>query len=158
MDDGSRVFTHDPSKWTATEGYPLALFTEPRKFSNGTATIEFKLIGGTDDYSGGLVFGHAGGATYYYVRYNTKDGDVAVWRMDGPKRTVLKHGEQHEQLAKNVWHTLELTVDGRNVRASVNGGRIPVEHELDAPASGQLGLWVKPDVRTAFRNLRVASR
>ena len=156
--DGAVVFTHEGDKWGTREGFPLALFNEPAAFANGTATVEFKLLKGSDDYSAGLVFGHTGGPTYYYVRYNTKDGNVAIWRMDGPKRTVLKHGEAHEQLAKNVWHTLELTVDGRKVRASVNGGKLPVEHELDAPAPGRLGLWTKADVTTAFRNLSARPR
>lgn len=151
------IIAHDGTKWTAKEGYPLAVFKAPREFSNGAVSIEFKLVGGTDDYAAGLVFGRDG-TEYYYVRYNTKDGNVALWRMDGPKRTVIKHGEHHEQLAKGEWHTLELRVDGRKVRARVNGGPIVVEHELDEPVVGQLGLWTKPDATTAFRNLRVSRR
>lgn len=150
--DGDQlVYTHDPAKWASKEGFPLMVFGRPDDFSGGTARIDFKLIGGTDDYSAGLVFGHQGGETYYYARYNTKDGNVALWRMDGPKRTVIKHGEHHEQLPKNVWHRLEIAVDGRKVRARVNDGPLVVEHEFDQPVKGRLGLWVKPDVATAFR-------
>ena len=151
---GSTVTTHDGSKWPGTPGFPLAVFEEPRAFSSGAASIEFKLLGGSDDFSGGLVFGRRDGS-YYYVRYNTKDGNVALWKMEGAKRAVIKHGEAHEQLEKGEWHTLELVVDGAMVRATVDG-RLTVEHTLDAPpAAGQLGLWTKPDATTAFRNLRV---
>jgi hypothetical protein len=150
--DGA-VITHDGTKWTAREGFPLALFRQPESFSEGTVWIDFKLIGGSDDYSAGLVFGHGGGESYYYVRYNTKDGDVALWRMDGPKRTVIRHGADRAQLPKDEWHRLELRVRGSSVRASV--GRLYVEHDLEAPASGRLGLWTKPDVTSAFRNLQV---
>ena len=156
-DRAAAVITHQGSKWTAKEGYPLALFNEPIEFANGTVLMDFKLVAGSDDYSAGLVFGHAGPG-YYYVRYNTKDGNVALWRMDGPKRTVIMHGEHHEQLAKNAWHTLELTVDGAKIRARVNGGPLAVEHQLDRPVTGRLGLWTKPDATTAFRNLRVSRR
>lgn len=152
--DASGVMTHDASKWAAKEGYPLAVFDEPATFTSGTASIEFKMIGGTDDYTAGLSFGHRG-ASYYYVRYNTKDGNVALWRMDGPKRTVIKHGEHHEQLARNQWHRLELMVQGRRVRAVVNGGALQVEHDLDRPVSGRLGLYTKPDATSAFRHLEV---
>lgn len=150
------VITHDGTKWAEKEGYPLALFRDPRDFSAGTVWIDFKLIGGTDDYSAGLVFGHAGGGSYYYVRYNTKDGNVALWRMDGPKRTVIKHGLEHAQLAKDEWHRLELTVTGRKIRAAVPGTSLVVEHYLEHAISGRLGLWTKPDVTTAFRNLQVS--
>ena len=156
--DGTTVVTHDPKGWTAKEGFPLALFDEPESFSNGTLRIRFKLIDGTDDYSAGLVFGHAGGASYYYARYNTKDGNVAIWRMDGPKRTVLKHGEHHEQLPRNVWHELVVTIDGRKIRASVAGRALAVQHELEEPPSGRLGVWTKPDAASAFSGLRVERR
>ena len=150
---GVPTFTHDASKWTAKEGYPLALFAAPAEFRNGTVSIEFKLVSGGDDHTAGLAFGH-NGASYHYVRYNTKDGNVALWRMDGPKRTVVKHGEAHEQLAKGEWHRLELTVQGRKIRAVVDG-RLGVEHELAEPVAGRLGLWTKPDASSAFRNLKV---
>jgi hypothetical protein len=152
-DKGITVVTHDGSKWPGTPGYPLALFEEPGEFSQGTASIEFKLIGGSDDYPAGLAFGHTG-QSYFYVRYNTKDGNVALWRMDGPERTRIKAGEAEEQLEKGVWHRLDLIVDGATVRARV-GERLSVEHTLDAPPAGKLGLWTKPDATTAFRNLRV---
>lgn len=153
--DAHGVITHDASAWTAKAGYPLALFERPASFSGGTASIEFMLIGGTDDYTAGLTFGHQG-SSYYYVRYNTKDGNVALWRMDGPTRTVIMHGAHHEQLARNQWHRLELRVEGRRVRASVNGGPLQVEHELEQPVSGRLGLYTKPDATSAFRNLAVS--
>ena len=153
-EDGAIVTTHDGSRWPGTAGYPFAVFEQPSDFSSGVASIEFKLIGGTDDYPAGLVFGRRG-ESFFYVRYNTKDGNVALWRMDGPTRSRISNGAIREQLEKDVWHTLELVVEGANVRATVNG-RLTVEHTLDVPpAPGQLGLWTKPDATTAFRNLRV---
>jgi hypothetical protein len=153
---GTTVVTHDGKLWKAKEGYPLALFTRPATFGNGSARVEFQLVDGGDDRTAGLVFGHSP-QRYYYVRYNTKDGNVALWRMDGPKRTPLKHGEAHEQLERGAWHRLELVVDGRKIRASVNG-KLHVEDELDVAPVGPLGLWVKPDSTTRFRSLTVTAR
>lgn len=152
-EDGAPVVTHDGTQWSGAEGFPLALFDPPLMFGNGTARIRFRLMGGSDDFSAGLVFGYKPDATYYYVRYNTKDGNVALWRMDGPKRSVIKHGEQHEQLAKRQWHELTLTVDGARIAASVNG-RLHVAHTFDAPPRGLLGLWTKPDASSAFTGWR----
>lgn len=159
LDGDDDVIVHHGDKWPGKEGYPLVLFKDPRTFTNGTASIEFKLLNGSDDFSAGLAFGYSAETkSYFYVRYNTKDGNVALWRMDGPKRTVIKHGEHHEQLSKNAWHRLELTVDGRKVHARVAGRALEVEHELDQAPSGRLGLWTKPDATSAFRNLDVSAR
>jgi hypothetical protein len=154
--DGTAVFTHDGRKWSGAAGFPLALFETPASFTSGTVRVQFRLIDGSDDRTAGLVFGYRPRGTYYYVRYNTKDGNVALWRMDGPKRTVIKHGEQHEQLRVGEWHELQLTIDGRRVRAAVNQ-KLHVDHELEEPPSGQLGLWTKPDATSAFRNLVVSA-
>jgi hypothetical protein len=148
-EEGAPVITHEGAKWTGDEGYPLALFNEPAAFTDGTARIAFKLIDGSDDFTAGLVFGH-NGTSYYYVRYNTKDGNVALWRMDGATRTVIKHGDAHEQLARGEWHQMVLTIDGRRVRAAVDG-RLGVEHELEQAPAGRMGLWTKPDATSAFR-------
>jgi hypothetical protein len=154
-EQGAPVVTHDGTKWSGAPGFPLALFDPPAPFQSGTARVRFRLMGGSDDYSAGLVFGHAPDSTYYYVRYNTKDGNVALWRMDGPTRSVIKHGEVHEQLEKQAWHELVLVVEGARIRASVNG-RLHVEHTLDTPPSGLLGLWTKPDATSAFTGWQVS--
>jgi hypothetical protein len=157
MAGDAQVITHDPKQWNGAAGFPLALFDEPKQFANGTVRVQFRLVAGKDDHTAGLVFGHQPGGTYFYVRYNTKDGNVALWRMDGPTRTVVKHGDEHAQLELGTWHDLQLTVDGRRVRASANG-RLHVEHELDQPVTGRLGLWTKPDAASAFRNLVVTPK
>lgn len=152
-ENGEPVVTHDGTKWTGAEGFPLALFEPPIVFGSGTARVRFRLMGGSDDYPAGLVFGYQPDGTYFYVRYNTKDGNVALWRMDGPTRSVIRHGEALEQLAKHEWHELTLVIDGARISASVNG-RLHVEHTLDAAPSGRLGLWTKPDATTAFTGWR----
>lgn len=157
VEDGVEVTTHNAANWSGQEGFPFALFDPPVPFSSGIARIEFKLIDGDDDFSAGLAFGYQPRGTYYYVRYNTKDGNVALWRMDGPVRSVIRHGEAHEQLAKQQWHELVLEVEGRTIRATVNG-RLTVEHTLDEVPSGPLGLWTKPTATSAFRGLTVERR
>ena len=157
VEDDAPVVTHDGTAWKGTEGFPLALFDPSVPFQSGTARVRFRLMGGSDDFSAGLVFGYRPDGTYYYVRYNTKDGNVALWRMDGPKRTVIKHGEAHEQLAKQEWHELTLVVDGARIQASVND-RLKVEHTLESAPSGLLGLWTKPDASSAFTGWRFEPR
>jgi hypothetical protein len=134
----------------APGAYPLAVARDIKAFTGGRLSVQFKLIDGATDQTAGLLFGLKANGSYTYARYNTKDGNVAIWKFENGARTVLKHGELHEQLPKGVWHTLEVTVDGRTVSATANK-RFNVSHTLDAAVDGRVGVWTKTDSVTSFR-------
>ena len=108
------------------------------------------------DQTAGVMFNLRDDHSYLYARYNTKDGNVAVWKYEKGERTALAHGEVHRQLAFGQWHTLTVDVTGRQVRAAV--GDLTVAHALDRDLSGGVGLWSKPDSVTAFRRFSAKGR
>lgn len=140
---------------TGPAAFPLAVWTGGSEFGGGTVKVRFKLVSGSDDRSAGIVLGLQPSGEYYFVRYNTKDGNVAVWRYENGARKVLKHGEHHQQLPLNQWHELTVHVSGRTIVGAVTGTDLEVEHRLDAPLTGRVGLWAKRDVITVFRDYRV---
>ena len=138
---------------TAADAFPLAVASDVSGFSSGTVTVQFKMLGGKSDQNAGIVFGLVPSELdYYFVRYNTKDGDVALWRFSDGKRAVIAHGEPAKaKLPMNVWHTLRLEVDGNRVTVAAND-TIALTHELPGKVLGRVGLWTKRDAITAFRN------
>lgn len=147
-------FTHA----TAHDAFPLAVASDVSGFESGTVSVEFKMLGGRSDQNAGIVFGLVPDLDYYFVRYNTKDGDVALWRYSGGKRAVIAHGEPAgSKLPLNVWHTLTLRVDGTRVTVAANDS-ITLTHELPGQVSGRIGLWTKRDAVTAFRNFQAGKR
>lgn len=138
------------SSLAAPGAFPLAVARDVKTFVGGRLQVRFKLIDGATDQTAGILFNLKPNGSYTYARYNTKDGNVAVWKFENGARTVLQHGELHEQLPKGEWHTLEVTVTGTAVAATVNG-RLSVRHTLDAPVEGRVGVWTKADSVTAFR-------
>ena len=138
---------------TAADAFPLAVASDVSGFSRGTVSVEFKMLGGKSDQNAGIVFGLVPSELdYYFVRYNTKDGDVALWRFSDGKRAVIAHGEPAKaKLPMRVWHTLTLRVDGTRVTAAANDS-ITLTHELPGRVFGRVGLWTKRDAVTAFRN------
>ena len=131
--------------------FPLAAARDVSEFKGGRLGVEFKILAGASDQTAGLVFNLKPDGTYNYARYNTKDGNVAIWKFEGGTRTVLSHGELHEQLPFNTWHRLSVAVEGRTVTAAVND-KLRVTHTLDGDVLGKVGLWTKADSVTAFRN------
>ncbi len=129
--------------------FPLATIREVPRFTNGRLSVEFKILAGASDQTAGIVFNMKPDGTYNYARYNTKDGNVAIWKFENGARTVLTHGELHEQLPFKVWHRLVVDIKGREITATVN--KLRVVHTLDRDIDGRVGLWTKADSVTAFR-------
>lgn len=140
---------------TAPGAFPLAIARTAGELTNGTLRVAFKMISGESDQNAGIVFGLRNNGDYYFVRYNTKDGNVAVWEYINGERKVLEHGAVHQQLAMNTWHELVVTLRDGNVQGTVTGTDMSVTHSLGTPVRGRVGVWVKRDAVTVFRDFRV---
>lgn len=182
VEDGATVVTSSPGTWDGLSGpdltavarslftapqpefaansapataFPLAVVTSAGDFSEGSLRVQFKLVGGPSDQTAGIAFGLGPAADYFYVRYNTKDGNVAVWEFADGQRRVLAHGEEHRQLPLGAWHGLTVSVSGRRVTGKVEGTTLSVTHELPRAVNGRVGFWTKRDAVSAFKNLEV---
>jgi hypothetical protein len=142
---------------SAPGAFPFAVATTVDSFSSGTLRAQFNLIGGKSDQIAGILFGLRPSGEYFYVRYNTKDGNVALWQFANGERKVLEHGNVHKQLPLGTWHELVVRVTGRTVRGHIAGDTtISVEHTLDVDPAGRVGVWVKRDAITGFRDFRAS--
>ena len=142
---------------TSATVFPVAVVPEVNTFSSGTLRVQFNMMGGKSDQNAGIIFGLQPTGEYFYVRYNTKDGNVAVWKYANGERTVLQHGEVHKQIPLGTWHELVVEIRGRQVRGYIaSDTTISVEHTLDIEPVGRVGLWVKRDAITGFRGYSVA--
>lgn len=135
--------------------FPLAVGHEVPNSVGDEIRVEFKLVGGATDQTAGIVFNLQPDGSYHFARYNTKDGNLAVWAFKDGVRTVLAHGEAHRQLGLGEWHELTLSVSGQTVRATSAAGALEVSHTLGAAVHGRVGVWTKNDSVTAFRRFDV---
>ena len=142
---------------TAPGAFSLAVLPRQPSFAEGSFRARFKLVSGTSDQTAGLVFDLRANGEYLYARYNTKDGNIALWRFANGERTVIAHGEQHVQLPLGAWHEIAVTIAGTRLVAVVND-TLRFEHELPGPVEGRLGFWTKRDSVTMFKDVRVAPK
>jgi hypothetical protein len=143
---------------SAPGAFSLAVLAGVPRFSEGTFRARFKLVSGATDQTAGLVFNLQPTGDYLYARYNTKDGNLALWRYTKGAREVIAHGEQHVQLPLGVWHELSVTITGTRLVAVANNGMLRFEHALPGPIDGRVGFWTKRDSITMFKDVRVAPR
>jgi len=142
---------------TAPGAFSLAVLPNVNAFSAGTFRARFRLVSGASDQTAGLVFGLKPNGEYLYARYNTKDGNIALWRYANGNREVIAHGEQHVQLPLGAWHDMGVTIAGTRLVAVVND-RLRFEHQLPGPVDGRIGFWTKRDSVTMFKDVRVTPR
>ncbi|MDQ3149560.1 MAG: PepSY domain-containing protein [Chloroflexota bacterium] len=153
VEAGESVILADARKWKtdeATTPFPIAAVRGVDNFTEGVLSTKFKLVAGASDQIAGLVFGLTPKNEYFYARYNTKDGNIALWQFVDGDRKRLVEGAEHIQLALGIWHDLRVEVRGSTVRASVNG-KLHLEHKLTTPVSGRVGFYTKRDSVTAFK-------
>ena len=151
------VVIADARKWKTEKAeapFPLAAVRGVDSFTGGALSVRFKLIAGDSDQIAGLAFGITPKAEYYYARYNTKDGNLAIWRFENGARHRLVDGTEHAQLPLDTWHELRVEVRGTRVVTTVNG-RLRLEHTLPSPVAGRVGFYTKRDSVTAFKDFRI---
>ena len=139
----------------AAGAFPIAVAAAAGTVGDATLRVQFKLVRGATDQIAGIMLGLQPNGEYLFARYNTRDGNVAVWRYADGVRTRVVDGADHEQLALGVWHELVVTVVGSRVIVAVSGTPLRLDETLDRPPIGRVGLWVKRDAVTAFRGFTV---
>jgi hypothetical protein len=139
---------------TSRDAFPIAAVRAIENFTSGTVRVHFKMIAGQSDQFAGLAFNLRETGEYHAVRYNTKDGNVAIWKYADGARARVAEGTTHAQLPLGSWHELVLHVVDRKATGVVNG-KLQVEYTLESPVSGRIGFWAKRDSVSAFKALRV---
>jgi len=131
--------------------FPYGVARQYETLSDGELSVDFKLVGGESDQFASLLFGLGPDANHHAFRYNTKDGDTALWKVVEGKRERLHHGGVPVKVALGEWHTLRLRIAGTQLTGFVDDTQA-LTFTLPAPVTGKVGLWSKADSITDYRN------
>lgn len=123
-------------------------------FDNGEIQVDFRLIGGASDQFASILFGLNADGDHYAYRYNTKDGDTALWKVVNGQRERIHHGGVHLEVPLGEWRTLKMRARGAEITGWVNDTQT-LQFTLPVAVSGRIGLWSKADSVTDYRNYRV---
>ena len=131
--------------------FPYGVVRQAGTFSNGELSVDFKLVGGESDQFASLLFGLTDDANHYAYRYNTKDGDTALWKVVNGQRERLHHGGVPVAVKLGEWRKLRLRIAGPQLTGFVDDTQA-LTFTLPAPVTGMVGLWSKADSVTDYRN------
>lgn len=134
--------------------FPYAVAKDIPDFQNGEISIKFKIVAGQLDECAGILFNLKPNGDYLAVRFNGMEDNVVLWTFNKGTRKFVKRGSPNMPLAKNQWHTLQISVHGTNLQASLNGQHL-LDFTLAEPVSGKVGVWSKTDSVSYFDDYTV---
>lgn len=117
-------------------------------------TVKVEARAGKIDQGGGLVWRARDKDNYYVARYNPLEDNVRVYKVENGKRTQLDHADAP---GDRGWHTLRITMKGREILGYLDGKRLLVAEDSTFPEAGRIGLWSKADAQTYFDALTIAT-
>lgn len=142
------------SNATAPAAFALGVVPDAAPLLSGTFSAQFNLVSGASDQTAGLVFDLQPSGEYLFVRYNTREGNVALWRYADGKREVVARAATKVQLPLGQWHRISLTISGTRIVGEVND-TLRLEHDLGRVPNGRIGFWTKRDSVTMFKRIVV---
>jgi hypothetical protein len=158
--------------------FPVAVLRSVDSFTNGTITLKFKTIAGDADRASGILFNVKSNGDWLAIRYNDTENNVALWEFHHGLRRNVRFSDRAKKfmLDRAAWHELTLTVDGPDLKTTLDGdlaleytlgtmpgpGRnngppnpdlIPANNPvLRPPVQGRIGLWAKTDTTSYFKD------
>ena len=162
--------------------FPVAVLKGVDSFGNGTISVKFKTISGDADRASGILFNVKPNGDWLAVRYNDTENNVALWEFHNGLRRNVKFSDRSKpfMLDRSQWHELKLTMNGADLKTTLDGaaaleytlgslpgpGRggaaphpdlIPANNPvLQPPVNGKIGLWAKTDTTSYFKDFVVS--
>lgn len=134
--------------------FPYTVAKDVPDFHDGQISMRFKLVAGQLDQCAGILFNLKPNGDYLTVRFNGKEDNVVLWTFTKGRRRFVKRGEENVPLAMNQWHTLQISVQGTNLQASLNGKHL-LDYALAEAVAGKVGVWSKTDSVSYFDDFTV---
>lgn len=134
------------------ENVALAILND-RVFQHGEIVVRFRVNGGEDDQSAGIVWRYQDPQNYYLVRASAKEDACSVYRVKKGKLKLLD--TKSAIILPYTWHELRLIFVDKNFTAFVDGELTVGGKDSSDLKAGQIGLCTLSDSNIRFDSLRV---
>jgi hypothetical protein len=135
--------------------FPYAVAKQVGDFKNGEISVRFQGLSGRIDQGAGILFNLKPNGDYLTVRANCLEDNVVLWKFEKGRRSSVKW-VRNTPTATKQWHDLKVRIAGTKVEGYLDG-KLYLEHTLDQPVSGKIGLWSKADSYMHFDGFTVTA-
>jgi hypothetical protein len=143
--DGVRAFAY----------FPLAVVQQDPPPGDLQLSVRFLPIAGRIDQAAGIAFDIKPDGSYLGVRANALEDNILYFKVVRGRRTIIDN-IRNIATPSRVWHTLSLSIRGRELSVELDGSA-RFHKQLESAPHGRVGLWSKADSQVLFDDFRVES-
>lgn len=144
--------------------YPLAVY-DRTLCRDGEVSVKFKIIGGRQVKTAGIVFRYQDPNNYYLLNFSADEKRIGLFRVqDGAARPIpaagAKDGEtgvKHE-IRVNEWYVAKITYQGSHLRVSFGNRRLFEAVDDGIRGQGKAGLRTNGGTLAEFDDFRISKK
>jgi hypothetical protein len=134
------------------EHFPV-FFYDSEIFSEFTAKIRFKIVGGEKEQMAGIVFRAKDERSYYVLRVSALGNNIRFYKFVGGLRGNPIGPDV--KISRDEWHTLSVHCEGNKIFTSFDDkAAMPMITDTSF-IKGKIGLWTKSDSQVLFSDLSI---
>lgn len=122
-------------------------------FFNGTATVRFRITGGTLDPGAGIAWRIQDRNDYYASFLRPADRSLRVWVVSDGRAKEL--ASTTAAIEPDAWQALTVQQSGERVTCTLNGKQLLSVKDDTIVREGSVGFWTAADTTAAFDELSV---
>jgi Domain of Unknown Function (DUF1080) len=135
--------------------FPL-LIADEGSFQDLDISVKVKVVSGSIDRAGGLVFRLKDANNYYIVRANALENNYRLYHVVNGRRSQFAGANL--KVTSGEWHELRVELVGNKFACYYDGNKKIEATDDTFKDPGKIGLWTKADSVTYFDDLKVRAR
>ena len=122
------------------------------QIKDGRVACAFKIDSGVEDPEAGIVWRFKDGENYVYVRANTTENNLVLYRMTSGKKELLKAVEA--KVSRGDWHHVEAEFKGEDIAVTLDGKKLLFYKDKTRVTLGKVGFFTTADTTASFDDLK----
>lgn len=146
------------------DGFPLAIY-DRTLCRDGDVSVKFKIAGGREPQTAGLVFRYQDPNNYYLLNFSVDEGRIALFRVrDGVARPIPVTGARPDApgvkhpIHANQWYVAKVTYQGSHFRVFFGNRRLFDATDDGIRTQGKAGLWTRGGTAAEFDDFRISRK
>jgi hypothetical protein len=120
---------------------------------NIEVSLRLRIVGGTRQQAGGLMFRSQGATHYYVARASALDNTVRLYRMNEGRRAQIAMKET--KVSADDWHTIRVRAIEEKIEVFFDDVSLFTATERNTLPPGNVGVWTQSDSVVHFGRLTV---